>query len=121
MASATVVGVGTALLVCVATLVFWLKRRGTKSEEEIEAELTKKFAVRDGITFYDNALSPCASRVRITLREKGIKHNVVQVDLESRENRHPSYLAINPLGKCRQWSCITLKIPRIVVSSSRMP
>lgn len=99
MAPATVVGVGAALLVCVATLVFWLKRRGTKSEEEIEAELTKKFALRDGITFYDNALSPCARRVRITLREKGIEHNVVQVDLKSRENRHPSYLAINPLGK----------------------
>ena len=99
MALATVVGVGAALLVCVATLVFWLKRRGAKSEEEIEAELTKKFAVCDGITFYDNAMSPCARRVRITLREKGIKHHVVQVDLKSLENRHSSYLAINPLGK----------------------
>ena len=31
--------------------------------------------------------------------EKGIEHRVVNVDLSAKENRHPSYLAINPLGK----------------------
>ena len=31
--------------------------------------------------------------------EKGIEHRVVDVDLIAKENRHPAYLAINPLGK----------------------
>ena len=99
MGISTVAGIGTTVLVCMAALVLWLKGRRTKSREEIEAELRKKFTARDGITFYDNASSPCASRVRITLKEKSVKHHVVLVDLFSRENRHPSYLAINPQGK----------------------
>ena len=74
-------------------LLLWKQRRSTVKN------LETKFAVRDGITFYDNPLSPCAQRVRITLREKGIKHHVVVVDILSKENRHPAFLAINPLGK----------------------
>ncbi len=73
--------------------VVW-KNRSTRVRD-----LEKKFAARNGITFFDSQASPCARRVRITLKEKGVKHYIVQVDLISKENRHPAYLAINPLGK----------------------
>jgi len=99
MGLSTVAGIGTTVLICVAALVLWLKGRRAKSMEEIEAELRKKFTACDGITLYDNGSSPCAKRVRITLKEKGIKHHVVLVNLSTRENRHPFYLAINPQGK----------------------
>ena len=94
-----------SLIAAVAGLVglalfLWIWRRPTANGSERRSrDLANKFAVRDGITLFDNYLSPCARRVRITLKEKGIKHHVVEVDLLSRENRHPAYLAINPLGK----------------------
>ena len=88
-----------ALACAVALVLAWLKYGQTQSKEERDALLRKKFTLRDGITFYEHAISPCARRVRITLEEKGIEHYVVQVRLEDHENRHPSYLAINPQGK----------------------
>lgn len=93
-------GVLLAVLACAVALVLaWVKYGKTSSKKAQDTLLRKKFVLRDGITFYDYFLSPCARRVRITLEEKGIDHHVVHVNLEDRENRHPSFLAINPLGK----------------------
>ena len=89
-----------AVLACGAALVLgWAKYGRKPSKEKRDALLREKFTLQDGITFYDATLSPCARRVRITLKEKGIKHHVVNVSLMDRENRHPSYVAINPQGK----------------------
>ena len=103
------IAIGACLLLPLVLLFSWLllSLRGTsnasgrgESDRRAELQLEKKFIPKDGgITFYDNAMSPCARRVRLTLRAKGIEHSVVWVDLVTRENRHPSYLAINPQGK----------------------
>ena len=86
-----------AAIFLIALSVFaWL--RSTKSGNS-KPDLGKKFVSTDGITFFDNSYSPCARRVRASLYEKGIEHRVVDVDLIAKENRHPAYLAINPLGK----------------------
>ena len=86
-----------AILLVALTVFAWLKSQ--KSAGNTKPDLEKKFAPTDGITFFDNSMSPCARRVRATLYEKGVEHRVVDVDLIAKENRHPSYLAINPLGK----------------------
>ena len=52
-----------------------------------------------GLTFYDGLASPCARRVRITLRELGITPKVEMVDLVKGEQKSSQYLAINPWGK----------------------
>lgn len=78
-------------LVCVAFYLYARKSPGKDPES--------KFSLKDGITLFDHPMSPCARRVRIVLKEKKIKHHVVVVDLMAGENRHPSFLAINPLGK----------------------
>ena len=89
------------VLVSVSSLVLLYKRWMSKRNRDVgdDSYLRKKFTVKDGITFFDCDMSPCARRVRTTLYEKGIKHNVVEVDIMRKENRHPSFLAINPLGK----------------------
>jgi len=61
--------------------------------------LEEKFALKDGLTFYYFTRSPCARRVWLTILSKGIKCNLVLVDLMKGEQRHPSYLKINPQGK----------------------
>lgn len=63
-------------------------------------DLAKKFTAKDGITFYYFPRSPCARRVWLTLLEKNIPFNQVMVNLIAGEQRHPSYLKINPQGCC---------------------
>ena len=87
-----------AIALVTISVLAWLKHQRSSGSKK-EPDLEKKFAVQDGITFFDNSTSPCARRVRTTLYEKGIEHNVVYVNLGARENRHPAFLAINPLGK----------------------
>ena len=48
------------------------------------------------ITLYDFAAAPSPRRTRILLAEKGIEHDVVQIDLGSREQLGDAYRAINP-------------------------
>ena len=43
--------------------------------------------------------SPCARRVLITLREKGLEYKSCVVSLLHGEQRHPTFLAANPQGK----------------------
>lgn len=62
-------------------------------------KLEEKFALKDGLTFYYFTRSPCARRVWLTILSKNIKCNMVLVDLMKGEQRHPSYLKINPQGK----------------------
>ena len=70
-----------------------------ESAEERDARLTKKFAPKEGLTFYFFPRSPCARRVWLTLMEKKIPHRAVVVNLRAGEQRHARYLAINPQGK----------------------
>ncbi|XP_070553760.1 uncharacterized protein [Ptychodera flava] len=58
-----------------------------------------KFRLQDGITLYDSEPSPCARRVRMTLIEKAVSWNKVEVDLMTVEQKTPEYLKINPNGK----------------------
>ena len=88
-----------AVLLIGASVFAWLRTWRSKDKHDNSCDLQQKFAAKDGITFFDNDNSPCARRVRTVLYEKGIKHRVINVNLFTRENRHPSYLAINPLGK----------------------
>lgn len=85
-----------AIALVTLSVLVWLKNQ---KSETTKPDLEKKFALTDGITFFDNSTSPCARRVRATMYEKEIEYRVVDVNLETKENRHPSYLAINPLGK----------------------
>ncbi|MCA1300466.1 glutathione S-transferase family protein [Stappia indica] len=50
------------------------------------------------ITLYSHPMSPCAQKVRITLAEKGLSHEIRQVDLPGKENLQPWYLKLNPAG-----------------------
>ena len=47
-------------------------------------------------TFYDFQRAPSPRRARIVLAEKGIAHDVVQIDLGSAEQLSDAYRAINP-------------------------
>jgi glutathione S-transferase len=47
---------------------------------------------------YKTDMSPCVRRVRITLIEKGLDFDVVDVDLPNMQQRTPVYLALNPNG-----------------------
>lgn len=48
------------------------------------------------ITFYDCATAPSPRRARILLAEKGVPHQVVQVDLRAGEQLSESFRKINP-------------------------
>ncbi len=47
---------------------------------------------------YEHNESVCCQKVRITLAEKQIDHELVNVSFEAREHRSPAFLAINPRG-----------------------
>ena len=51
-----------------------------------------------GLTVYEHKESVCCHKVAITLAEKQIEANIVNISLERQEQRQPWYLAINPLG-----------------------
>ncbi len=50
------------------------------------------------LVLYDSPPSPCSRRCRITMLEKGLDWDTVNVNLALMEQRHPDYLAINPNG-----------------------
>ena len=50
------------------------------------------------LILFDNENSPCARRVRISLREKGLAYQMRNIDLSHLEQRSPAFLAINPNG-----------------------
>mgnify|MGYP000322775384 CR=1 FL=1 len=50
------------------------------------------------IILYSSAASPCVRRVRITLIEKGIDFDTVEISLPNMEQRSDEYLALNPNG-----------------------
>lgn len=52
----------------------------------------------EAIILYGSAPSPCARRVRITLLEKQLAFDEVEIDLVNMEQRSPAYLALNPNG-----------------------
>ena len=53
---------------------------------------------QERLVLYAAGLSPCARRVRITLIEKDLPFDTVEVDLANMQQRSPEYLAINPNG-----------------------
>ncbi len=52
----------------------------------------------ESLILYGSAISPCVRRCRITLLEKGIQFDEVEIDLASMEQRAPEYLQLNPNG-----------------------
>ena len=50
------------------------------------------------ILLYNYPLSPCGEKVRFALAEKGIAHQVRNVDLGAKENLTPEFLALSPKG-----------------------
>jgi glutathione S-transferase len=50
------------------------------------------------VILYDNKVAPNPRRVRVFLAEKGVSVPTRQVDIGTRENRKPPFLAKNPLG-----------------------
>ena len=52
----------------------------------------------ENVVLYQAGMSPCARRVRITLYEKHIPFDVVEVDVGNMQQRSPEYLSLNPNG-----------------------
>jgi glutathione S-transferase len=52
--------------------------------------------ITSSLTLYDCATAPSPRRARIFLAEKGVAHEVVQIDLRSGEQLSEAYRAINP-------------------------
>ena len=53
---------------------------------------------KSDLVVYEHKESVCCHKVAITIAEKGIDAEIVNVSLERQEQRQPWYLAINPLG-----------------------
>jgi glutathione S-transferase len=53
---------------------------------------------RDSLVLYNSAASPCARRVRISLLEKGLEFDTVEMNLINMEQRSQDYLHLNPNG-----------------------
>jgi glutathione S-transferase len=52
--------------------------------------------ITSSLTLYDCATAPSPRRARIFLAEKGVAHEVVQIDLKSGQQLSEAYRAINP-------------------------
>ena len=52
----------------------------------------------ESMILYGSVASPCVRRVRITMMEKGIEYDWVEIDLANMEQRSKEYLALNPNG-----------------------
>ena len=50
------------------------------------------------LQLYDAAVSPCSMKVRLCLAEKGVAAEIVPVNLGTKANLEPAYLALNPKG-----------------------
>ena len=62
------------------------------------AAISHTSANRHGLVLYDSMGSPCARRCRITMIEKGLAWDTVEINLSMMEQRSPDYLEINPNG-----------------------
>lgn len=51
------------------------------------------------IKLYDFTSSPNCQRVKIVLAEKGLRYEIVPVDLRAKEQKTPDFLKLNPNGK----------------------
>ena len=63
------------------------------------------------IELYDHPVSPCAQKVRLVLAEKAVDFELRPVDLASKQNLSPDYLALNPAGL----------VPTLVVDGRPVP
>ncbi len=63
-----------------------------------QSEEASNDASETELTVYEHKESVCCHKVAITLAEKQIDAEIVNVSLEKQEQRQPWYLAINPLG-----------------------
>ena len=52
----------------------------------------------EGLVLYNSPASPCARRVRITLLEKGLEFDTVEMNLATMEQRNEQYMSLNPNG-----------------------
>ncbi|MEO0439139.1 MAG: glutathione S-transferase family protein [Pseudomonadota bacterium] len=61
-------------------------------------DATLSEANTEHLVLYSVDLSPCGRRVMITLLEKGLPFDLVDVDVSNMQQRSPEYLALNPNG-----------------------
>ena len=52
----------------------------------------------ESLVLYNSAASPCVRRCRISLIEKGLDYDTVEMDLPNMEQRRPEYLSLNSNG-----------------------
>ena len=74
-----------------------------KETKTMGHELTNNASVMspenvDALVLYNSPASPCARRVRISLLEKGLSFDTVEMNLITMEQRSEEYLALNPNG-----------------------
>eukprot|EP00759_Apiculatamorpha_spiralis_P011180 PhF_6_TR18608/c0_g1_i2/m.27191/K01800/maiA, GSTZ1; maleylacetoacetate isomerase len=67
------------------------------------------------LTLYGRHASSCSWRVRIILNYKGIPYTYHAIDLSTKQNLSPEYLALNPMG------CLPTLVVRSNDSSSNTP
>ena len=106
MRASTFVATDTAAAAAAAYLLYRRGRRareaGTPNESAAERDARLRHALtplEKGITIFWAGESPCARRVLITLREKGLAYKSCVISLLHGEQRHPAFLAVNPQGK----------------------
>ncbi len=68
------------------------------SKELLTAQSPLSLGNCHNIILYSSAPSPCVRRVRITLIEKGLDFDTVEISLPNMEQHTQAYLALNPNG-----------------------
>ncbi len=68
------------------------------AKELLDAQTPLSAANVESLVLYNSAASPSVRRCRITLLEKGLDYDTVEMDLPNMEHRSPEYLALNPNG-----------------------
>lgn len=51
------------------------------------------------IKMYDFRTSPNCQRVKVVLEEKRLPYELISIDLNKKEQKHPAFLKLNPYGK----------------------
>ena len=68
------------------------------AKELLDTQTPLSAANVEGLVLYNSAASPCVRRCHITLLEKGLDYDTVEMDLPNMEQRSPAYLSLNPNG-----------------------
>eukprot|EP00450_Noctiluca_scintillans_P013382 CAMPEP_0194486258 /NCGR_PEP_ID=MMETSP0253-20130528/6979_1 /TAXON_ID=2966 /ORGANISM="Noctiluca scintillans" /LENGTH=661 /DNA_ID=CAMNT_0039326329 /DNA_START=35 /DNA_END=2020 /DNA_ORIENTATION=+ len=99
---------GTATAAAAAALYAWSQKSHKLSETAEQRDARLRHVLEpapSGLTLYYALESPCARRVVLTLREKGLPFKECIISLLDGEQRHPAFLAVNPQGKVPVMVC----------------